>query len=313
MAIRRVKKAKPLPAFAMVFFTGLAMLQSIFNFKISRTPSVATHHAPPINIGRKKGTHIIMNIGSNLDPIIPRPSDDPCTVSIAFEPIVSHLIPKHPALHVIPAAVTGDSNGWSAMNIYNKDGRSSSLSKASYKDSWNKHSEVKLVPTISFQQVLESLKGYEIDLILTDMQGHDFAAVSSVGNLLAEVGVKRIVTEVYKDKVFTYEGAQNDLCENWLPHMTKVGYVFEGLTKMSGDVDTLIPGYRNKHEIVESCKSAVLQLREMSKAGLNEYNAMWRLKTEAQESEDIGLYKYGTLVSKDIGHRFTPEEYAKCL
>jgi hypothetical protein len=265
---------------------------------------------PLLNLGRKEGTHIIMNIGSNVDPIIPRLTDDPCTVSIAFEPIVSHLIPKHPALHVIPAAVTGDDNGWAAMNIYNRKGASSSLSKASFEDYWNKHTELKIVPTIAFRKILESLRGYNIDFLLTDMQGHDFTAVSSVGDLLAEVGVKRIVTEVYKDKVYTYKGVQNDLCENWLPHMTKIGYVFEGLSKITTGLETLVEGYRNAQEIKETCKVSTAKMEELPKAGLNEYNALWRLKSEAA-SNNLGIYQYGT--ASDTGQKFSPEDYAKCL
>ena len=274
----------------------------------SKMATTGNSHTPLLHLGRKEGTHIIMNIGSNVDPIIPRPTDDPCTVAIAFEPVVSHLIPKHPALHVIPAAVTGDDNGWAAMNIYNRKGVSSSLSKASYEANWNKHTELKIVPTIGFRKILESLRGYKIDFILTDMQGHDFAAVSSVGNLLAEVGVKRIVTEVYKDKVNTYKGVQNDLCENWLPHMKKKGYVFEGLSK-NHCFETLVEGYRDAQEIEETCKVSTVKMEEL-KAGLNEYNALWRLKIEAA-SDNLGIYQYGT--TRDTVHKFSPEDYAKCL
>ncbi len=127
-----------------------------FVFQRSAHYNVTTRNSrtPLLNLSRKEGTHIIMNIGSNVDPIIPRlTDDDPCTVSIAFEPIVSHLIPKHPALHVIPAAVTGDDNGWAAMNIYNRNGASSSLSKASFEDYWNKHTELKIVPTIGLTRL----------------------------------------------------------------------------------------------------------------------------------------------------------------
>jgi len=267
--------------------------------------------APPIDIGRKEGTHVIFNIGSNLDPIVPRPNDDPCTIALAFEPIVGHLIPVHPALHVIPAAVAPE-GGWATMNLYNKDGRSSSLSKASFGANWNKNSKLKIVPLISFRTILDSLRNYEIDLILTDMQGHDFASVSSVEGYLAETGVKRLITEVYKDSITTYKGANNDLCKDWLPHMTSIGYVFEGLTQMVGDTETLIEGYRNDKEVVETCKRSFLGNAE-EKAGLSEFNAFWRLKSEPTVGRGVEAYQYGTHSSKQQGHTFSNEDYAKCI
>lgn len=269
--------------------------------------------APPIDLGRKAGTRVIFNIGSNLDPIVPRPNDDPCTIALAFEPIVGHLIPDHPALHVITAAVTPEGHGgWTTMNLYNKDGRSSSLSKASYGANWNNNSKLKVVPTISFRNILDSLRNFEIDLILTDMQGHDFVSVSSVGSYLAERAVKRLVTEVYKDNITTYKGAHNDLCRDWLPHMTSIGYVFEGLTTMVGETGTLLDGYRNYEEAVESCKKS-LEKNPEEKAGLSEYNAFWRLKSEPKVGTGIEFYQYGTHSSKNEGHKFADQDYAKCM
>lgn len=287
---------------------------------------------PPLDVGRKEGTPIILNIGSNLDPIVPRPMDDPCTVSLAFEPIVGHQIPPHPALHVIHAAVSYE-GGWSAMNLYNKDGRSSSLNKASHQaawsnqNRWNKKSHIQIVPTISFRTILESLQHYDIQMILTDMQGHDFKSVSSVGDYLAQVGVRRLVTEVYKDNVSSYKDAHNDLCRDWLPHMTSIGYVFEGLTNMRGDVETLLDGYRNAQEVKETCEKERKE-HPVETAGLSEYNAYWRLESEppmpasfvSKEKENEGgagaspidVYMYGTHSPKMQGHMFAKEEYEKC-
>ena len=306
-----------------VFLTAIALKyvlladtssgESVGTDEIKKSSSLSKDFlSPPIDLGRKDGTRVILNIGSNLDPIVPRPNDNPCTIALTFEPIVGHRIPQHPALHVIPAAVTG-SSGWSTMNIYNRDGRSSSLSKASYKDGWNNHSQLKVVPTIGLRLILESLRNFEIDFILTDMQGHDFAAVSSVGDFLAKAGVKRLVTEVYRDQVFTYQGVQNDLCQDWLPHMTNIGYVFEGLTEMSGDTEGLIDGYRNAEEIVGSCKIAASKTDKTPKAGLSEYNAFWRLQSEPAIGEGIDAYQYGTHSERQPGHSFTEADYKKCI
>eukprot|EP00557_Chaetoceros_sp_GSL56_P009591 CAMPEP_0176495046 /NCGR_PEP_ID=MMETSP0200_2-20121128/10440_1 /TAXON_ID=947934 /ORGANISM="Chaetoceros sp., Strain GSL56" /LENGTH=445 /DNA_ID=CAMNT_0017892883 /DNA_START=95 /DNA_END=1433 /DNA_ORIENTATION=+ len=280
---------------------------------------------PILDIGRKMKTPIILNIGSNLDPIVPRPKDDPCTVAMAmaFEPIEGHQIPPHPALHVIHAAVSYDS-GWSAMNLYNKDGRSSSLNQASHLASWSNQkrwnkdsSKIKIVPTISFRTILESLQEYDLQLIMTDMQGHDFKTVSSVGNLLGKVGVRRLVTEVYKDNISTYKDSNNDLCMNWLPHMTSIGYVFEGLTKMMGDKETLLDGYRNAEEVNETCAKSMKE-HPVETVGVSEYNAYWRLNSEptvGKEGNDGILetyYLYGTHSPGHSGHVFAEEEYKKC-
>jgi hypothetical protein len=294
----------------IMIYSICVLLDNVRPDQIKNISLNASSLAPPIDIGRKEGTHVILNIGSNLDPIVPRPNDNPCTIALAFEPIVGHLIRDHPALHVVPAAVSPES-GWATMNLYNKDGRSSSLSKASYGAYWNKNSKLKVVPLISFKNILDSLRNYKIDLILTDMQGHDFASVSSVGGYLAETGVKRLITEVYKDNISSYKGANNDLCKDWLPHMTSIGYVFEGLTEMVGDEKTLIEGYRNNKEIVETCKKSLLE-NTVEKTGLNEYNAFWRLKSEPTVGMGIDIYQYGTHSSKKPGYKFAKEDYTKC-
>lgn len=102
------------------------------------------------------------------------------------------------------------------MHMYNKNGVSSSLTKPSYEGFWNKNGgSIKVVPTMSMRTILESLQLYAIDFIKTDMQGHDFSAISSAGDLLVKQGVKRLMTEVYWGNVVTYQGIRNDLCKDW--------------------------------------------------------------------------------------------------
>jgi len=313
---------------------GVGAIQSIYWFLIyneedysaiqippaAATVTTSSHTASsPINLNRKNGTHVIINIGSNLDPIVPNPEDDPCTLAIAFEPIVGHLIPDHPALHVVPGAVSSTS-GLSAMNIYNLDGRSSSLSKASYNARWNRNSKIKLVQTISLKEVLDALGNYEIDTILTDMQGHDFTGISSAGVALAEHNVKRLVTEVSNDNVASYLDSPNDFCLHWLPHMTSVGYEFEGLLRMldMGYNEGFVEGYGNEAEANETCRKKLREDKnDEPKPGLNEFNALWRLKTEKKNSggdfkDIVKMYHYGTHSSKKPGHKFSKEDYSKC-
>ena len=48
---------------------------------------------------------VVVNVGSNLDPIMPSKEMGPCAHAIAIEPIVGCEIPPHPQLSIIPAAV----------------------------------------------------------------------------------------------------------------------------------------------------------------------------------------------------------------
>lgn len=261
---------------------------------------------PPMNLGRKKGSHVIINIGSNVDPILPRPIDGPCTTAIAFEPIAYTFIPPHPALRVVPAAVTGGNRGAiAAMHTYNKKGLSSSLSAASFSANWNRRETLRVVPTIPLKVVLESLQDYSIDLIMTDMQGHDFLAVSSVD--LASFGVQRLITEVYMEDTVTYDGVRNDLCRDWLPEMTRQGYVYEGLS------DALYPPGKNythmQGDLAEACAPQLAHAPN-PEPGLSEQNAHWRLAsiTASTPSTRDTFYEYPSREA----HTFSDAEYAQC-
>ena len=103
---------------------------------------------------------VIMNIGSNLDPIVPRTEDGPCVMSIAFEPIVHSQIPTHPRLFVVPAAI-GATQGLATMTVLNANGLSSSLARPGKSNSWNnkkgRDGSVKIIPIISLAHVLKSI------------------------------------------------------------------------------------------------------------------------------------------------------------
>lgn len=74
---------------------------------------------------------VMLNIGTNMNPLMP-PANDSSTVVVAFEPVVpAHLIHvKHPRLFIVPAAV-GTDDGLVEMNVYGRSttyaGSSSSL------------------------------------------------------------------------------------------------------------------------------------------------------------------------------------------
>lgn len=95
--------------------------------------------------------NIIINIGSNLDPIMPHPSLGPCARTIAVEPIVGCQIQSHPQLDVLHAAVAA-SQGVSTMKVYSFHGVSSSLAKATSSDQyWNNNSKRAMEEKSSYQ------------------------------------------------------------------------------------------------------------------------------------------------------------------
>jgi hypothetical protein len=268
-------------------------------------------------------TSIILDIGSSVDPIMPRKSDGPCAVAIAFEPIRPHQIATHPQLYVIPAAVTGRSGAsLTKMFVYN-GGISSSLSKVSLQADWNtgrkNDGQVKLVPTIPLQTILLAIHG-PIDMIMTDMQGYDFDTAFSVGELFAQRNVKRLHMEVYLDDVMTYEGMNNDFCRDFLQHMDNVGYELEGV--MDQKTHQTIQGYDTFQDATEMCKKQIERngVERPLKLGLNEFDGLWRLKSEPRienRTAAIDMYRYPNYADKrgkSLGtyHQFSDAEYSGC-
>eukprot|EP00889_Picochlorum_renovo_P005735 jgi/Picre1/32765/NNA_001051.t1 len=225
-----------------------------------------------------KGTSkVIINIGSNLDPILPR-EDDAGTHAIAFEPVVGDLILPHPKLSIISAGVD-ESPGLATIYQYNDHGVSSSFSKPAAESFWNndpnRDGNPKIVPVVSFRDVLDSIPlEVEISFIKTDMQGLDFKAVSSVGTYLRERKVKRLKTEVYLDNVRTYEGVKNDFCLSFLPYMTSIGYKLFQVGKET-------PEQARKH-----CDTHFEE-----RPGLQEYDAYWVL-SDLGEEDAYENYEY---------------------
>lgn len=183
------------------------------------------------------------------------------------------------------------------MRMYNTGGMSSSLSAAAVDSAWTKTGaggQIRIVPTVPMKTVMESLKNYNVEFIMTDMQGYDFAAVSSVH--LLDYGVKRIMTEVFLFDEHHYEGVDNDICWDWWLNMKQQGYIFEGLVPER-------QGYANQEELDKTCKEIQKQPR-MRPPGSQWADALWRHpNTPAGTAND---YEYRR------GHTFLEEEYVKC-
>ena len=207
-----------------------------------------------------KVTKLFMNIGSNVDPVVAHSSHKD-VVSVAFEPIVPHLIRPirtYPRLLIVPAAVSARS-GTATMHLYGRSqkfvGSSSSLSTRSRVEEGvvelgqtgngteirhtlaskklMARSSTRTVPLISMQAVLAAIPpSTKLLYLKTDMQGHDFEAISSVGaNLTRAQYVKNEVdfpAWPWQPGKFKQSAAdvRNDFCLDHWPHMTRLGFRF---------------------------------------------------------------------------------------
>lgn len=169
-----------------------------------------------------------LNIGSHIDPPV-SPNED--TMTIAVEPVLSIAanITKHPRLLVLPCAIS-DRVGIAPFYAYN-DGLSSSLNLANEAApdlmGWKSKAlpsdipSVALVPVVTLRHLLDAIPRHiEIEVIKTDMQGHDLAAIKSAG--LAARRAKFIHHEASCDNKTSYAGApQNDAELDWIAYMVR--------------------------------------------------------------------------------------------
>jgi len=178
-----------------------------------------------LNLLPKSVRFLYLNIGANVNPIFP-PLLNHSIAAVAFEPIVHSAIPKKANLYVVPAAV-GAVGGLGMMGVYNNNlFQSSSLSLPASKQPWNKHSHPPvIVPIIGMGDVLESVpESTEIWYLKTDMQGHDFPALSGASTAQLR-RVHYMLVETFLDKRSAYAGVNNQFCEHLLPHMLAAGFV----------------------------------------------------------------------------------------
>lgn len=222
-------------------------------------------------------TRVVINIGSNLQPVLP-PTQDQHTVAIAYEPIVGHRIPPRPNLFVVHAAV-GNQASLAMMRSLNRDGLSSSLATPSMSMSWNKgpnRGSIYIVPVVPMRLVLESLPPQvSVWYLKTDMQGYDFDAIVGAGELLRK-RVHYIKTEVWFHNVQTYEGVNNDFCLDHLPYMTRQGFE---IAMVKGSAGTLVSAVAVDAFCAES-------KNKPRTAGLKEGDAYWR-RANATESTHV--------------------------
>ena len=74
-----------------------------------------------------EGVHrVVVDIGANIDPILPSEAQRGSMLTLAFEPITFDRIRPRPGLlHVVPSAVAA-TDGVATMRMYNKDNLQSS-------------------------------------------------------------------------------------------------------------------------------------------------------------------------------------------
>lgn len=273
-----------------------------------RIPDVLHYNLPPST------SMVVLNIGSNIDPILPRVENGPCAHAIAFEPMVPDQIPSHPQLTVIPAAVSNIS-GSATMHMYNVHGVSSSIYQADEKFGWARGQNAggsRNVPLVSLQQVIAAVPLHiPIRLVMTDIQGHDFTAVSSAITTITSRQIPYLRTEVSLDGTFSYPGAKNDLCRDWIPFMEQHGYVFEGFFPPRTK-----DGWTTVEEILNSCQQQRLE-RPDPRAALKELDALWRLPSAPVNPEVA--YQYPVLSpnqrrpNKSLQiPKFSDDEYTTC-
>lgn len=193
--------------------------------------------------------YVLLNLGCHLDPIVPdmfmQISDheylwrgDAIKI-VAYEPLfaTAKQIENKPWLLLIPAAVS-DQSGILPFYSYNEGYISSSLHTITYEllnstedgASPRQDGFMSLVPTVTMHSVLNSIPDHvRIPYLKTDMQGADFSALRSVGDLLRRI--PWIASEVWHHNSVMYKGFDNDFCRHWLPHMTSMGYLVAAISK----------------------------------------------------------------------------------
>ena len=278
-------------------------LLDVLKTTASTSSSSSTLNLPPAT---KK---VVLNIGTNVDPILPQKRDGPCALTIAFEPIVPEQIPKHPQIMVVPAAVS-DRSSLSTMYVYNKNAVSSSLSQANQKSWWNENpGEPRIVPVVTLQEVLRSIPNdVEITMLDTDMQGYDFQTVASAIAEIRARPIRYLKTETHLNNVeYGYQGTDNDLCRQWLPMMSQAGYQLVG--NEVGGQRNAVPGYTSTAEAEESCRTG-------KPAPYMELDAYWALLLDGDDpavpTENLDAFDYNKL-KENKERPFTVAEYSACL
>jgi len=266
--------------------------------------------APPTMKLPPRTQKIILNIGSNIDPILPRKRDGPCTLTIAFEPIVPEQIPLHPQVRVVPAAVSNQAS-LSTMYLYNEKAVSSSLSRATnealrYFQQTDHSTITKIVPVLTLTQVLRSIPtAVEILMLDTDLQGYDFTAVAAALPFPRRIPYLKTETTLDDDHYEPYIGTQNSLCRDWLPFLTAHGYHLVG-TQVGGRRN-VVPGFESTAQALQTCRRSSNNNNSYYK--YKEVDALWSL--DDIEEDHLDAFAFLTL-SNRTKPPFSEQEYAAC-
>ena len=220
----------------------------------------------------RNASQVLLNLGCNLAPVLPDDTNEDAVV-LCFEPIPSVVrrIPAHPRLKTIPAAVSSF-DGVATMHTYAKNAQSSSLGARAKEMDWNDDpargdGDQFVVPVLSLRSIYASLgPDTHVPYIKTDMQGADYAAISSL-----PVDVLRrtpfLLTEVWLENVQSYVGFRNDFCRDWLPFMTAAGYSLQFMRLIYREHDN-----------------------DLDQAQRDAWSAPWAADPHARCAEDLALY-----------------------
>lgn len=224
-------------------------------------------------------SEVFLNIGSNLDPILPPVDSGDKALTIAFEPIVGCKINPHKHLMVVHAAVAATS-GLTSMFLYNQNAESSSLSKPAFQDYWNsdkvRDGHIQIVPVITMRQILSAIPSHvAIPYIKTDMQGHDFVAIAAAKDFLFQRNVDYLYTEVFVNNQSSYKNVHNDFCTDWWPHMKQVGYELVYLEPLQQ------PRLDTKAATDYCARQQVRPTATATSVLMSEGNALWKRKGAA--------------------------------
>jgi FkbM family methyltransferase len=238
-------------------------------------------------------TTIFLNLGSNVDPILPPEKYFENSLTLAFEPLVSCQIRPHPLLRVIPSAISTKA-GITTMYFYNHKGESSSLSRVlpSHQSFWNsgrkEDGQAFIVPTVSLNHILDALPPsiVRIPYMKTDLQGYDWAVISNAKDALIRRPIDYLYTEVHFDRETSYEGVHNDFCRDWWPSMNQLGYDLVYVERPGGYGNS--SDYRLTPSIASiMCSPQKISTRKPSFSLLDlfpkEGNALWKHKGALNE------------------------------
>ena len=247
--------------------------------------SAVVHDGMGFDISRLVGnaTTLALTIGSHIEPLLPAPDG----VAIAFEPVVHSLIKPQPRLFVVPAAVAAE-DGIAAMEKFAgiHGSQSSSLSAPARQAYWNHGVGLIAVPVVSFRGLLASLPPADVltlHALKTDMQGHDFATLESVGAQLRRAHWVLAETYLRGDSAYKLP-VGNDFCSLLLPHMTRMGYKLHELRATLGTPGRPILASSTARARAY-CAEDAARARLGTSDGLStstphrEANALWRLNT----------------------------------